>query len=149
MRHAYPRPRRIAAIATDLLLLMVAIAIPIMRPAGSLSIVLSIAVPCVLAWGALTLHYPRVVETDEHGIAFSAYGLVHRYAWSAVTVHVRRFLVGDRVLVRVSPAPPWRGRYWILDVIDDFPALRAELEARVTPRAADDPASPPRPRPPR
>lgn len=139
MRHVYPRARRIAAIATDLLLASVAIGIPLTRAAGSLTIVLSIAVPCVLLWGAITLHYPRVVEVDAEGIAFGGYGLVHRYTWSSVTVHVRRFLVGDRVLVRISPAKPWRGRYWILDVMEGYPALLAELETRTprpTPKAA-------------
>jgi hypothetical protein len=140
MRHAYPRARRIASIATDLLLVAVAIGIPLTRPAGSLTIILSIAVPCVLLWGAITLHYPRTIEVDAAGIAFGSYGLVHRYRWADVTVHVRRFLVGDRVLVRLLPAPPWRGRYWILDSIDDYPALIAELERRVTPRAVVAPA---------
>lgn len=130
MLHRYPKARRAAAIATDLLLLGVAVAIPLTRAAGSLSIALSIAIPCVLAWGIVTLHYPRRIELDDEGVTFSAYGFAHRYAWAAVRVHVRRFLVRDRVLVRVTPSPPWRGRYWILDAIDGYPRLLSELEKR-------------------
>jgi hypothetical protein len=47
-------------------------------------------------------------------------------------VHVRRFLVRDRILVRISPAPTWRGRYWLLASIDGFDALVSELESRKT-----------------
>ncbi len=130
MLHRYPPARRAAALATDLLLLSIAVGIPLTRAAGSLSIVLSIAIPCVLAWGVVTLHYPRTVELDDEGITFGAYGISHRYAWSTVRVHVRRFLVRDRVLVRLTPCPPWRGRYWILDAIDGYPKLLSELEKR-------------------
>ena len=130
MRHRYPPTRRAAAIATDLLLVGIAIGIPLTRAAGSLSIVLSIAIPCVLAWGIVTLHYPRVVETDESGITFGGYGFSHRYSWDAVRVHVRKFLVRDRVLIRLTPAPPWRGRYWLLDPLDGYDALVKELERR-------------------
>jgi hypothetical protein len=130
MRHEYPPSRRAAAVITDLLLIGIAIAIPLTRAAGSLSIVLSIAIPCVLAWGVITLHYPRVVDIDDHGIAFRAYGFVHRYEWSNVRVHLRKFIVRDRVLVRLSPSPPWRGRYWILDAFERYDALLAELEKR-------------------
>jgi hypothetical protein len=130
MRHAYPPARRVALIATDLLLLGIAIVVPLTRTAGSLALVLSIACPCMLAWGIVTLHYPRSVELDEQGITFGGYGRAHRYPWSAVQVHIRKFLVRDRVLVRVTPCPPWRGRYWILDAIDGYSTLIAELEKR-------------------
>lgn len=129
MRYRYPRARRVAAIVTDFALLAIAFAIPLSF-AGKFSIVLSIAIPCVLAWGIVTLHYPRVIDVDDEGIAFAAYGFVHRYSWASVRVHVRRFLVRDRVLVRLTPAPPWRGRYWILDAMDGYGALVAELEKR-------------------
>jgi len=45
-------------------------------------------------------------------------------------VRVRRFLVRDRIFVRIAPAPPWRGRYWVLDRIEGFEELVQELEAR-------------------
>ena len=45
-------------------------------------------------------------------------------------MRVRRFLVRDRVLVRIVPARPWRGRYWILDRIDRFDELVRALETR-------------------
>jgi hypothetical protein len=134
MLHRYPPARRALAIATDLLLLGIAIAIPLTRAGGSLSIVLSIAIPAVLAWGVLTLHNPRSVEIDDQGITFAAYGRAHRYAWSSVQVHVRRFLVRDRVLVRFTPSPPWRGRYWLLDALDGYDALVRQLEKKTSDR---------------
>jgi hypothetical protein len=77
---------------------------------------------------------------SEDGVSFHRYGRVHRFAWDQVrTVRVRRFLVRDRVLVRIVPSPPWRGRYWILDGIERFEELVRSLEARA-------PSPPPRAR---
>jgi len=131
MIHRYPRARLRAWIATDLLLIAVALYLALSRPEGTLGYVLAIAVPAVLAWGVLTLHYPREVEVDEHGVRFSAYGRTHRYEWTAIErVHVRKFLVRDRVLVRMIPSPPWRGRYWILSTIDGHDELLRTLHSR-------------------
>lgn len=134
MIHRYPRARHVASIATDLLLAAVAVYLAVTRPEGTLGYLLAIAVPAVLLFGVVTLHYPRVVELDADGVCFSAYGRAHRYEWSAIErVHVRKFLVRDRVLVRVLPARPWRGRYWILSAIDGYDALIANLEAHRSP----------------
>lgn len=129
MRHAYPRARDVVAIATDVLLVAVALTLAITRPGGTFALALGIGVPCVLGWQWLTLHFPRAVEIDEHGVSFEGFRRVHRYEWSSVrAVRVRRFLTGDRVLVRVIPAPPLRGRYWILDAIGGYRELVATLE---------------------
>ncbi len=131
MIHRYPRARNIASVATDALLVGVAVFLAFSRSEATLGYVLAIAVPAVLAWSLLTLHYPRVIEVDDNGVRFSAYGRAHRYDWSAIErVHVRKFLVRDRVLVRIVPSPPWRGRYWILRTIDGYDKLLADLEAR-------------------
>jgi hypothetical protein len=98
---------------------------------GPFAAALLVAIPVVVAWGAATLHFPARVQWDDEGIAFSAYGRTHTYAWRDVArVDVRRFLVKDRVLVRLRPAGPWRGRYWITDGMPYFDALVAELEKR-------------------
>ena len=92
---------------------------------------LAIATAAVLGWGIFTLHFPSKVELTDEGVAFFGYGRVHRFSWSAVhRVKVRRFLVKDRVLVRLGPSPAWRGRYWIVDGIDGFDALVSELHRR-------------------
>lgn len=131
MTCAYPAARELAAKATDLLLVLVVVAVLALRLRGPLSFALATGIPCVLAWGALTLHFPRRVELDDEGITFFGYGHAHRYAWHAVTaVSVRRFLVGDRVLVRLAPAPAFRGRYWLLDAMDGYAELVAALDAR-------------------
>ena len=101
-------------------------------------LLLLLAIPVVLAWGAVSLHFPARVVVDAQGIAFGRYGRLHRFAWSEVErIHVRRFLVRDRVLVRIEPSGgAWRGRYWILDSIDSFDAIVGQITARTVPRAS-------------
>lgn len=130
-RYAYPRARDVAATATDLLLASVAIALLVTRSVGPLWTALGVAIPLVLAWGVLTLHYPRAVVLDDDGIAFEGYRRAHRYEWRDVSaIRVRRFLTGDRVLVRLLPSPPFRGRYWLLESMIGYRELLAELERR-------------------
>jgi hypothetical protein len=132
MIHAYPRARWIvSAVVTDLLLVSLVVFFVITRAPGPLSRALVVAIPAVLAWGMVTLNQPRAIEIDDDGITFRAYGRAHFYAWNAIEkLSVRRFLVRDRVLVRIAPSPPWRGRYWVLDGIDGFTELVSELERR-------------------
>ena len=131
MTHAYPRGRWIASVlATDLVLAGVVLAAVIARPGGRLPLVLAAACVLVLVWGLVTLHFPSKVEIDDGGVTFHAYGRRHRFAWSDVSaVRVRRFLVRDRVLVRLVPSPPWCGRYWLLDSMHGFDALVRALES--------------------
>ena len=130
--YAYPRARHLVSVlGQDILLVGLLIAIVAMRLGGRLSFPLAVAIAIVLAWGILTLHFPSRVEMTESGVTFFGYGRSHRFAWGDVErVRVRRFLVRDRVLVRIAPSMPWRGRYWILDGIDGFDGLIAELESR-------------------
>jgi hypothetical protein len=103
----------------------------LLRPADLLTLALAIASPLVLAWGLVTLHFPSRVEVTSQGIEFAGYGRAHRFAWAEIErLHVRRFAVKGRVLVRVSPAPALRGRYWITDAMDDYDRLVDALEAR-------------------
>jgi hypothetical protein len=100
-------------------------------PGGVRALMLG-AIPIVLAWGVATLHFPSSVEMGDEGIAFARYGRVHRFAWKDVhRVKVRRFLVRDRVLVRIEPSGgAWRGRYWIVDSLGGFEGVVGELEGR-------------------
>jgi len=144
-RHAYPPARYVAGVLWQDVVLVIALALAIVS-SGPLRAALLLAIPAALAWGLVTLHFPSAVVVDGAGIAFHRYGRVHRFAWADVeAVRVRRFLVRDRVLVRIAPSPPWRGRYWILDSIDGFDRLVAELEMRAT--SASAPASPASPSP--
>lgn len=127
----YPTVRDRAAVATDVLLVAVAAFALVLGLRGPLGWALIVGGPATLAVGAWTLHFPRRVAVDDAGVAFFGYGRAHRYAWSSVErVLVRRFLVGDRVLVRVRPAPPFAGRYWLLDAMEGYPEVVAALEAR-------------------
>ncbi len=90
-------------------------------PAGVRLLMLA-AIPIVLVWGAVSLHFPSRVDVDEEGVAFARYGRVHRFAWKDVRrVNVRRFPLRDRVLVIIEPSGgAWRGRYWLVDSLTGF-----------------------------
>jgi hypothetical protein len=130
MTYAYPRGLR-GPVVQDVMLAggwFVALFL-IDIPAVRFSLLVSI--PLVLAWGAVTLHFPSRVDIDDQGVAFFHYARVHRFAWKDVTrVRVKKFLVKDRVLVRLEPSSPWRGRYWLVDSIEGFDALVAAFDAR-------------------
>jgi hypothetical protein len=129
--------RRAWLLGQDALLLVAFAAALILRPADLLTLALAVAAPLVLLWGVVTLHFPNRIEVTSRGLAFSGYGRTHRYTWDQVErLHVRRFAVKGRVFVRVSPAPAWRGRYWITDAMEDYERLVAALEARAQRLAA-------------
>lgn len=90
-------------------------------PAGVRLLMLA-AIPIVLAWGAVSLHFPSRVEIDDKGVAFARYGRVHRFPWKDVRrVRVRRFVLRDRVLVTIEPSGgAWKGRYWIVDSLPGY-----------------------------
>jgi hypothetical protein len=100
---------------------------------GPFGLVFSLACVAVLSWGVATLHFPSKVEIGDDAIAFHAYGRSHVFAWNEIArIQVRRFLVKDRVLVRLHPTRPWRGRYWLTDAIDGYPELVREIERRAS-----------------
>jgi hypothetical protein len=136
MVHRYPRRLFFGSIVLqDVLLAAVLVVLTALRPSGSFGVALGAAAAIVLGWGALTLHFPSKVVLSLSGISFHRYGRAHRFAWDEVrAVRVRRFVVRDRVLVRIAPSAPWRGRYWILDGIEHFDELVRTLEARAAAR---------------
>ena len=130
MTYEYPGGLRSPA-RVDALLAVAWVVIAILGDIPALRAALLVAIPLVLAWGWATLHLPSRVDLDDAGVAFHRYGRVHRFAWKDVTrVRVRRFLVRDRVLVRIDPSGAWRGRYWLLDSIVGFDELVKRLESR-------------------
>jgi hypothetical protein len=129
---AYPRGIR-GPVVPDVMLTLAWFVMLFLQKEGPFRTFMLIAVPAVIAWGVVTLHFPSRVELDDEGVSFSHYGRTHRFAWRDVTrVRVRRFLVRDRVVVRLAPTSAWRGKYWIFDSIEGFDALVAALEARAT-----------------
>ena len=106
---------------------------------GTWGTILAAGAAAAIVWAFVTLHFPSRVEMDDEAIRFSAYGRSHVFAWRDVArVHVRRFLVRDRVLVRLAPATAWRGRYWLTDGLAGYDALVAELEKRARQRLSPD-----------
>jgi hypothetical protein len=121
---------RVSPYAEDAVLAL-AFAVAALALRGPFAAALLVGIPAVFAWGAVTLHFPAKVVWDDDGVAFSAYGRTHAFLWRDVArVDVRRFLVKDRVLVRLRPASAWRGRYWLRDGVDGYTAVVAELERR-------------------
>ncbi|HEY3593477.1 MAG TPA: hypothetical protein VGL13_06375 [Polyangiaceae bacterium] len=122
--------------AGDAVLVLVMAGLLWAGPKGPLTTTLLAGIPIVLIWGILTLHFPARVEMDGEHIAFFGYGRVHRFAWSAIDrIRVRRFLVQDRVLVRITPASAFRGRYWLLNSIDGYESVVRALEERARTRS--------------
>ena len=138
MTYTYARARWVAGVIVQDAVLLLALAMVVAtRAPGPLTAALAVAIPLVLAWGFVTLHFPSRITIDAHGATFAAYGRSHAFPWADVTrVRVRRFLVGDRVLVRLSPAPRWRGRYWVTRSIEGFDDLVRMLDARAEACAA-------------
>jgi hypothetical protein len=132
MRCEYPRGLRGPVLEDAVLgLVWLALLVLVDLPPGVRATMLA-AIPIVLLWGAVSLHFPSRVEVDDAGVAFARYGRVHRYAWSDVRrVRVRRFVLRDRVLVRIEPSGgAWRGRYWIVDSLPEFERLVQTLEQK-------------------
>ncbi|HEV8321563.1 MAG TPA: hypothetical protein VG389_08115 [Myxococcota bacterium] len=94
-----------------------------------------LAVPAALLYGVLSLHHPTAVALDDEGITLSGYGRAHRFRWAeaAPSIRLRGFLVRDRLLLRIGPSHPWRGRYWLTDRLQGYEALVAALQARSSP----------------
>jgi len=141
-QHVYPKVGWIRSpVAQDLALALALGAVLALRPHGPLALALAAAIPATIAWSLLTLHLPSRVDVDHEGIVFSAYGREHRFAWRDVErIHVRRFMVRDRVLVRILPSSLLRGRYWLIDSIEGYDGLVWTLEERdrertISPRA--------------
>jgi hypothetical protein len=117
--------------AQDLCLCLALVAVLYVHPEGALARALAAAIFAAIAWRLLTLHVPSRVEVDSEGITFSAYRRAHRFNWRDIErIQLRRFIVRDRVLVRITPASPWRGRYWLMDSMDGYDVLLRQLEAR-------------------
>jgi len=115
----------------DVVLLFALGVVFLLNPVGPLAKPLAVGIALVLAWGYATLHVPSRIEITDEGIVFTRYGRTHAFAWRGVErVQLRRFLVKDRVLVRLSPAPPWRGRYWLRDSLEGYEAVVREIERR-------------------
>ena len=87
---------------------------------------------CVVGFNVATLHFPREIATDHDGIRLRAYGREHHYAWRTCRLRVRRFLVRDRVLLRVLDVETGRShRYWLTTHLSDYDALVRDLTSRV------------------
>ena len=127
---SYARGRWITRVALQDGVLLVALALSAWT-GGPWGTALGIGIAATLVWGVATLHFPERVAVGDESITFRAYGRAHVFRWGDVArIRVRRFLVRDRVLVRIAPASAWRGRYWLTDGLDGYDALVRELERR-------------------
>ena len=84
---------------------------------GAMGSMLALGIGASVVWALLTLHFPSKVELTDDVIAFFAYGRVHVFPWRDVTrLSIRRFLVRDRVLIRLAQTLPfpWLRVYIVL-----------------------------------
>ncbi len=131
---AYGRGRYVTRVLAQDGVVALAAMLALLR-GGPWGLALGVAAAASLAWGLATLHFPSKVELTDASVTFTAYGRAHAFAWRDVArVRVRRFLVRDRVLVRLTPSGAWRGRYWLTDGLDGYDALVRELERRAGPQ---------------
>jgi hypothetical protein len=145
-QHRYPQGAWFSApIAQDLSLVLALTMLLFLHPEGRLALALGAAIPATIVWNVVTLHLPSRVEVDDEGIVFCGYRREHRFAWSDIRrIHVRRFVVRDRVLVRIAPSKPWTGRYWLIDRLEGYDGLVQTLEdhAKLARPSAGGPAPP-------
>ncbi len=139
MVHRTPRFRALAedAVLVTLPVLVFGIASP--SSSSSWLSLLAAAGVCVLAFNVATLHFPREIALDDEGIRFRAYGREHMYLWRACRLRVRRFLVRDRVLLRVKEVETGRShRYWLTTHLSDYDTLVQDLTRRSTEARASE-----------
>jgi hypothetical protein len=128
MIHRTPRAR---ALGEDLVLLAMPVLVLLITSPSPWLWLLATTGLVVLAFNAITLHFPREIDLDERGIRFRAYGREHAYTWTACRLRVRRFLVRDRVLLRVEEIDSGKThRYWLTARLSDYDALLRELGTR-------------------
>lgn len=59
-------------------------------------------------------NHPYRVTDDGEKLIFHGFLLKHSYFWSDITfLRIRRFLMTDRILIRIGKQGLLRGRYWI------------------------------------
>jgi len=120
--------RRGVVVAQDALMVLLPGVVLLLGTPSPWTWLLAAAGVLVLLWNVATLHFPHEVETDREGIRVRAYGREHVYRWNACTVRVRKFVVRDRVLLRVSDAQRnVRRSYWLLGSLSDFSGLLATV----------------------
>jgi hypothetical protein len=130
--HAYPKAAWLGSVlAQDCVLLLGLTILLVLHPQGALALALGMAIAATVAWNLVTLHLPSRIELDEDGIAFAVYRRAHRFAWRDIRrIHIRRFVVRDRVLVRITPSTAWSGRYWLYNSLDGYERLIQSLDER-------------------
>jgi hypothetical protein len=128
MIHRTPRLR---ALGEDVVLVTMPVLVLVVASPSAWLWLLAATGVVVLVFNVLTLHFPREIALDDDGIRFRAYGREHVYAWSACRLRVRRFLVRDRVLLRVEEVETGRShRYWLTTHLSDFDALLRAINQR-------------------
>lgn len=127
------RTKPARALAEDVVLVAMPVLVLVLASPSAWLWLLAATGVVVLAFNVVTLHFPREIALDDHGIRFRAYGREHDYAWSGCRVRVRRFLMRDRVLLRVEDLGTGRTRrYWATAQLSDYDALLRELGTRAS-----------------
>lgn len=92
---------------------------------------LLVALPIILISAFFGNHQPTEIEVTPESITFAGLGRRYTYEWKALKyLHVKRFFLGDRLLVHVGEWRLFSGRYWIPTHMEGHKELIAFLQAK-------------------
>lgn len=81
-------------------------------------------VPLLLISSLVAMNQPRLITDDGETLTFYGFFQKHEYKWSEVqNLRIRRFIMTDKVLVRIGKDRLLAGRYWL-----DIDSLRGSGE---------------------
>ncbi len=82
--------------------------------AGMINQLILVAVPILLLSSLVAMNQPKRITDDGETIIFHGFFQKHDYHWSEITfLRIRRFIMTDRVYIRIGNDRFWRGRYWL------------------------------------
>ncbi|MBR0600594.1 hypothetical protein [Sinanaerobacter chloroacetimidivorans] len=71
-------------------------------------------IPLLLLSSFVAMNQPRRITDDGDNITFYGFFQKHAYKWSEIEfLRIRRFIMTDRVLVRIGKERVLGGRYWL------------------------------------
>lgn len=86
----------------------------IQHPENWIPKLIIVVVPLLLFSAFVSLNQPSKITDDGKTITFYGYGRTHTYTWKKLNfLKIKKFMMSDKVLVRISEKNKSRGRYWL------------------------------------
>ncbi|HWQ80182.1 MAG TPA: hypothetical protein VN381_15250 [Anaerovoracaceae bacterium] len=81
---------------------------------GLLQQIVLTVVPLLLISSLIAMSQPRLITDDGETLTFYGFFQKHAYKWSEIrNLRIRRFIMSDKVLVRIGKDRLLAGRYWL------------------------------------